>query len=53
LVSKIYVSDMALKYFTNAIKLSPSSSMAISQFMKSLAIIAEDIDQDRIKQQGE
>jgi len=45
-VSKIYTSDLALKYFTNAIKLPPASDLAISNFIKAWNIAAEDIDRE-------
>lgn len=48
-ISKIYTSDIALKYFTNAIKLPTGSDLAIANFIKAWAIAAEDIDVDLIE----
>jgi hypothetical protein len=52
-VSKIYTSDIALKYFTNAIKLPPGSDLAISNFIKAWAIVAEDMDADLAEKKEE
>lgn len=46
LLSKIYTSPVASRYFTRAIKLPPESPMAIENFVKALAIIGRDEKED-------
>lgn len=46
-LSKIYTSDIALKYFTNAIQLPAGSLQATSNFIKAWIIIAKDIEQEQ------
>ncbi len=44
--SKIYSSDLALKYFSNAIKMPVGSKQAVSDFIKAWVIASEDMGKE-------
>lgn len=47
IISKIYTSDLALSYFTSAIKLPANSELAVSNFIKAWIIISKDISEEK------
>lgn len=46
-ISKIYTSDLALNYFTNAMKLPVNSDLAVSNFIKAWIVISKDIAEEK------